>query len=244
MSVQFAAMHYRIIRERLRAEDPQIDEQTLADTVEWLTDLPEILTAVIRAALADEALANGLKGRIAEMEDRLTRLQDRACKCRQMAKDVMIELDLKKLTAPDFTASIRPGMPALMVIDEAAVPSIYWAPRAPAQPPGAGGRPQTGQRNHRRCPRQSGTGLEREDQVMGFSAKQLQALRRHPQSRFIRTRQINGRELSYLEGWYAIAEANRIFGFDGWSRETLETRCVLAREARGSFSPARCTTLR
>jgi hypothetical protein len=41
--------------------------------------------------------------------------------------------------------------------------------------------------------------------------------------------------LSYLEGWYAISEANRIFGFDGWSRETLETRCVLARENRGSF---------
>ncbi len=27
-----------------------------------------------------------------------------------------------------------------------------------------------------------------------------------------------------------LSEANRIFGFDGWSRETLETRCVLARE--------------
>ena len=43
----------------------------------------------------------------------------------------MVECDLKKLTAPDFTASIRPGMPALMVIDEAAVPSIYWEPREP-----------------------------------------------------------------------------------------------------------------
>ncbi|MEJ2374313.1 MAG: siphovirus Gp157 family protein, partial [Pseudolabrys sp.] len=40
-------------------------------------------------------------------------------------------LDLKKLQAPDFTASIRPGTPALMVIDEAAVPSIYWEPRDP-----------------------------------------------------------------------------------------------------------------
>jgi len=65
------------------------------------------------------------------MEDRLARLQDRASKRRQIAKDVMVELDLKKLTAPDFTASIRPGMPALMVIDEAAVPSIYWEPREP-----------------------------------------------------------------------------------------------------------------
>lgn len=25
----------------------------------------------------------------------------------------------------------------------------------------------------------------------------------------------------YVEGWHVIAEANRIFGFDGWSRETL-----------------------
>jgi len=70
---------------------------------------------------------------------------------------------------------------------------------------------------------------------MGFSAKQVQALRRNPNSRHIRTREANGRELTYLEGWYAISEANRIFGFDGWSRETLESRCVLTRENRGIF---------
>src|SRR6202142_2190181 len=70
---------------------------------------------------------------------------------------------------------------------------------------------------------------------MGLSAKQVRSLRRHPDHRFIRTREANGRELSYLEGWYVISEANRIFGFDGWSRETLESRCVLARENRGTF---------
>ena len=131
MDLKFAAINYRSIRDRIREQDPQIDEQTLADTVEGLTDLNEILTAVIRAALTDEALAAGLKGCMAEMQGRLDRLQDRAAKRRQIAKDVMVELDLKKLTAPDFTASLRPGMPALMVIDEAAVPSIYWEPRDP-----------------------------------------------------------------------------------------------------------------
>jgi Rad52/22 family double-strand break repair protein len=70
---------------------------------------------------------------------------------------------------------------------------------------------------------------------MGFSAKQVQALRRSLNSRIVRTREANGRELSYIEGWYAISEANRIFGFDAWSRETLDARCVLARENRGSF---------
>jgi hypothetical protein len=131
MSLDFAAIHYRTVRDRILAENPQIDEQTLADTVDGLTDLHEILMAVIRAALADQALATGLEGRIGEMEARRNRLHDRAAKRRQIAKDVMVELDLKKLSAPDFTASIRPGTPALMVIDEAAVPSIYWEPREP-----------------------------------------------------------------------------------------------------------------
>jgi DNA recombination protein Rad52 len=70
---------------------------------------------------------------------------------------------------------------------------------------------------------------------MGFSAKQVQALRRSLNRRYVRTREANGRELSYIEGWYAISEANRIFGFDGWNRETVDSRCVLARENRGSF---------
>ena len=72
--------------------------------------------------------------------------------------------------------------------------------------------------------------------MTGFSAKQLRALRREVDDRKVRTRQINGRELSYIEGWHAIAEANRIFGHDGWTRETVETRCVLNREIRGTFT--------
>ena len=70
---------------------------------------------------------------------------------------------------------------------------------------------------------------------MGFSTKQVQALRRDLDHRYVRTREAHGRELSYLEGWYAISEANRIFGFDAWNRETVESRCVLARENRGNF---------
>jgi hypothetical protein len=131
MNLEFAAISYRAIRDRIQAEDPQIDEQTLADTVEGLTDLHEILAAIVRAALADEALATGLKSRLAEMQDRLERLQDRAAKRRQIAKEVMVELDIKKITAPDFTVSIRPGMPSLLVLNEDAVPSIYWQPVEP-----------------------------------------------------------------------------------------------------------------
>ena len=131
MNVEFSALRYRAIRDRIRAEDPQIDDRTLADTIEGLTDLHEIVAAIIRSALSDETLATGLKCRIADMQGRLDRLENRASKRRQIVKDIMVELDLKKITAPDFTVSIRPGMPTLLVLDEAAVPSIYWQPSAP-----------------------------------------------------------------------------------------------------------------
>ena len=131
MDLTFASIHYRAIRDRVRKTDPDIDEETLADTVEGLTDLHEIVQAIIRSARVDEALARGLKCRLADMQDRLNRLEDRASKRRQIAKDVMVDLDLKKLTAPDFTVSLRPGTPTLMVIDEDAVPKTYWEPGEP-----------------------------------------------------------------------------------------------------------------
>ena len=128
-----AAIATRSLRDRLRAEDPQIDRQTLADTVEGLTDLHGVESLLLcRSALTDEAPVTGLKCRVAQ-EDMQGHFEPPAveypCKHRQIAKDVMVELDLKKITAPDSTVSIRPGTPALLMLDEAAVPSIYWEPR-------------------------------------------------------------------------------------------------------------------
>ncbi len=36
--------------------------------------------------------------------------------------------------------------------------------------------------------------------------------------------------MSCLEGWQVIAEAKRIFGFDGWQRQTITVRCVAQAE--------------
>ena len=35
-----------------------------------------------------------------------------------------------------------------------------------------------------------------------------------------------GKKLNYIEAWFALDEANRIFGFDGWSSETVTMECV------------------
>jgi hypothetical protein len=54
MNLEFAAIHYRAVRDRIRAEDPQIDEQTLANTVQGLTDLHEIVTDLRRGSLGSQ----------------------------------------------------------------------------------------------------------------------------------------------------------------------------------------------
>ena len=130
-NLAFSAIHYRAVRERLRAEDPELDEETLADTVEGLTNLHEIVAAIIRSALSDEVLVQGLKGRIGEMQERMGRLEDRASKRRQIARDVMVESEIKKITAADFTVSVRPGSACLVVIDEAVIPQAFWEAREP-----------------------------------------------------------------------------------------------------------------
>ena len=129
MQIELMAHQHRELRRRLLAEDPDLDDQTLADTLEGLTDLNDMLAALIRAALTDEALANGLKGRIEDMRARLSRLQDRAGKRRAIARDVMVQSEIKTITAPDLTLSIRPGVPSLVLVDESAIPQPYWQPQ-------------------------------------------------------------------------------------------------------------------
>jgi Siphovirus Gp157 len=122
---------YQTIRERIIALEANIDEVTLADTLEGITDIHEGLAAVVRSALYDEALADGLKDHIQRQQERLKRLTERGAERRRIARDAMIEVAIKKIAAPDFTLSLRAGSPALVVIDELVVPDDYWEVREP-----------------------------------------------------------------------------------------------------------------
>ena len=59
-----------------------------------------------------------------------------------------------------------------------------------------------------------------------FSAQINSALSAPLDRAFVKEREQSGRRFSYIEGWHAIAEANRIFGHDGWHRETVDVRLV------------------
>ena len=63
-----------------------------------------------------------------------------------------------------------------------------------------------------------------------FTQSQQEALAAPLDRANVQTRSQSNRNFSYLEGWHVIAEANRIFGFDGWQRETLHCQCVSERE--------------
>jgi hypothetical protein len=63
-------------------------------------------------------------------------------------------------------------------------------------------------------------------QLPGFSPEQLAALAAPLDRANVRQREQGRGKVAYVEGWVAIAEANRIFGFDGWQRQTIAVRCV------------------
>ena len=112
------AHRHLFLREELAAAFPDADEDTLQDTLEGLSNLPEMIGAVVRSELEDKALAKGLRGRIGEMEDRLGRFEERAGKKREMAREAMERADIQKITEPDFTVSLRSVRQPVVVLDD------------------------------------------------------------------------------------------------------------------------------
>src|SRR5262245_15371917 len=96
---------FQWLRRRLVEEYPSLDDETIRDTLEGSTSLHELIAEILRSALFDEALQSGLRSRLEDMKQRLTRLEQRSIKKRHLALEAMTEAGLKKLEQPDFTAS-------------------------------------------------------------------------------------------------------------------------------------------
>ena len=65
--------------------------------------------------------------------------------------------------------------------------------------------------------------------IMEFSKEQVELLNAPILAKNVKERDGNQAgtfQLAYVEGWHVIDEANRIFGFDGWTSETIETNLV------------------
>lgn len=116
---------YRRQREAILAEYPEIDETTLADTLEGNSMLPDILAGIIRAARERDAQALALKSMMADMGERKARFERGADKLRETAFLLMDAAGIGKIDRPDFTASLRNNPPRVIVTDEAVIPDTY-----------------------------------------------------------------------------------------------------------------------
>jgi DNA recombination protein Rad52 len=104
----------------------------------------------------------------------------------------------------------RPAPPRPSQRPPSALELIRSADRAEEAPPEAGSAPQA--------------------QSSGFSPEQVAALSAPLDRANVRQREQGRGKVAYVEGWFAVAEANRIFGFDGWQRQTIAVRCVAQAE--------------
>ncbi len=125
------ASRFAELRRRLVEADPEIDDQTLFDTLEGATNLHEAIAVVVRSALDDEALAKALRARIEDMRQRLSRIELAAEAKREAALNAMEQADMIKLTAPDFTVSIRINPPSVVITSEGEIPQEFWLPQPP-----------------------------------------------------------------------------------------------------------------
>jgi hypothetical protein len=79
---------------------------------------------------------------------------------------------------------------------------------------------------------------------MSFTDRQIRRLRARLPQRHVKEREADGLTLHYLEGWHVIAEANRIFGFDGWDREAVHSQCVWTKQLGSRFTAAYVVRIR
>jgi Gp157 protein len=120
---------HQFLREKLKAEFPDADDETLRDTVEGMTRLPEVLAAILRSQLDDQAMVNALRERIRDMQERLARFESRSERKRTIVAGLMERAEIKKLSEPDFTASLRANPAPLIILDEALIPADFWKPQ-------------------------------------------------------------------------------------------------------------------
>ena len=121
--------HHEYLRQQLEDQFPDIDEETLLDTLEGITDLHEMIAEVVRSRQDDLTYIAAVRARISDMQERLARLDQRADKKKEIVTSVLERAGIKKITEADFTLTLRSTNPPLVVIEEKQIPEEFWKPQ-------------------------------------------------------------------------------------------------------------------
>ena len=131
LSVRAELIEYQILAQELKDRFGELDHETLQDTLEGISRLPEAIGAVLRSSLEDEALIGSLKARLNDLDVRLERLRGRYAAKRELVRWAMDKSGLSKLQAEDFSASLRRSPDKLEVLSEDLIPANYFTPQPP-----------------------------------------------------------------------------------------------------------------
>jgi hypothetical protein len=123
--------HYQILADQLKAQYGDIDDETLRDTLEGISDLPDLIKEVVRSSLDDEGTVAALKSRLEQMQTRLDRFKARADKKRDLVCWAMGNAGIAKLQAEDFSVSLRHGTQRLEIVDDKMIPTEFLVPLPP-----------------------------------------------------------------------------------------------------------------
>lgn len=114
------------------AEDPDADEQTIADTMEALTgeieDKIDGYATVINSMFADIETIRAEERRLAE---RRRIFEDRIARMKTAVKSAMELTGKTKVQTAVYTVSIRKSPAKLVIDDESLIPERFWKPQEP-----------------------------------------------------------------------------------------------------------------
>jgi len=107
------------------------DAELIRDTIECETGLHEAISSVMALIREDEIQLAGIAALLKSLESREARLCARVERCREAILQAMTIGEIKTMTLPDATITVRAVSPGVEIIDEAAIPAEFWKPRDP-----------------------------------------------------------------------------------------------------------------
>ncbi len=115
------------IKANLAVHHEDLDDPDLMMILaEGQTDLLEVIDCILAVDMNDEALITGLKTQKDTLAVRLHRLEERRQSRRAVLEQTLLLLERKCLERPIATISLAQRAPALVVEEEAAIPTKFF----------------------------------------------------------------------------------------------------------------------
>lgn len=125
---------YKAAAERLG--DLDLDDQTIADTLEGLAGTLEIKATNVAAFVRNlESSAEAIKAAEGEMAKRRKAIENRAARVRQYLQENMERVGILKIESPYFALTIRKNPPSVVIDAESQIPGEFY--KLPPVPPPA-----------------------------------------------------------------------------------------------------------